>query len=199
MPTEAETLYVASIVCLAMFGILGTFDGLYFHLIKFRLHAHPTSLVEHLLHAMRGVLFTPIAFLFFVVNTGGILLWVGIGIVLADLCVEVWDVLVEKRSRAAIGGVSSAEAVVHVMATGFRMAALAFIVSAKPLSAWSLSSASIVDQPMPLYIVLAGYVMLASSFFGACGHIWLLRGPGGVWSAERRSSPAPVERARASA
>jgi hypothetical protein len=199
MSIEAETLYIASVVCLAMFGILGSFDGLYFHLVKYRLHAHPTSLVEHLLHAVRGALFTPIAYLFYIVNAGGTLLWLGIGVVLVDLGVEVWDVFVEKRSRASIGGVSSAEAVVHVMATGFRMAALAFILSAKPLSAWSLSSASIIDRAVPTYITLAGYVMFACSFVGACSHIWLLRAPGGVWSAAGRSSSSPVRSSRVGA
>jgi hypothetical protein len=175
-------LYAASVGCLVAFGVLGSFDGVYFHLMKYRLHEHRESLTEHLLHAMRGVLFTPIAYLFYVVPSAGKLLWLGLAVVAADLCVEVCDILVEKSARENLGGISPTEQVVHVMATAFRMASLAFILSTKPAAAFSWWSATVLPDALPLHVQLVGWVMFVSSSVGACSHVWLLRGRGGVWA-----------------
>lgn len=172
---STELLYAAAVGCLLAFGVLGSFDGVYFHLMKFRLHEHREALVEHLLHALRGVFFTPIAYLFYVVPSGGRLLWLGLAIVAGDLCVEICDILVEKKSRENLGGISPAESVVHVLATASRMASLAFMLATKPVSAFHWSSVSILPEVLPIHVQLGGWVMLISSFVGACSHILLLR------------------------
>jgi len=173
---STELLYAAAVGCLVAFGVLGSFDGVYFHLMKFRLHEHAEALVEHLLHALRGVCFTPIAYLFYVIPSGGRLLWLGLAVVAADLCVEVCDILVEKKSREKLGGISPPESVVHVLATGARMASLAFILATKPVSAFHWSSVSVLPEGLPILVRLGGWVMLVTSFVGACSHILLLRG-----------------------
>jgi len=185
IPSFSYSPYLASVVCLAMFGLLGAFDGVYFHLIKFKLHQHKEALNEHLIHAFRGLVFGPIAYFFFIRNSAGALLWAGLGAVVVDLTAEVWDILIEKESRAKLGGISPPEGVVHVLATGFRMAALAFSLSAKPADAWSWASATQLSSELPMYMQAAGYLMLTSSVVGAWSHIALLRSEGGVWAAQR--------------
>ena len=142
---DPYTTQMAAAVCLALFGILGAFDGIYFHMIKYKLYLHPPAQFEHQLHTFRGFLFVPIVALFFYWNVAGPLLWLGIGLLLVDFIAEIIDIAVEKEARAELGGISSAEAAIHVTATGFRMAALAIVLVAKPIDsfAWTAPSWSL--------------------------------------------------------
>jgi hypothetical protein len=152
---------------LALFCALGIFDGLYFHLYKFRLHEHPESSLEHLLHTTRAFLFAPIAYLFYIENVAGYLLMFGIGLVILDLILELFDVLVEQKSRAHLGGISSHESAVHVFASSFKMASLAMILAAKPLGAFSLSSPLFLHENYPPPLQFIGTAFMIGSLMGA--------------------------------
>lgn len=169
----------ASLACLILFSVIGAFDGIYFHLIKYKLHENPDSRLEHIIHAIRSFLFSPIALLFFVIDSRGGLLWLAIGLVMVDLVLETIDVLVEKESRRKIGGISSAESAVHVLATGFKTASLAFVMGAKPMLAWSLTSVMAAKwSQQPTILVLVGSVFAISTFIGGVSHLVMLRLPG---------------------
>ena len=79
-----------------LFALLGAFDGIYFHIYKYKLHLHPPAQFEHQIHSFRGVLFIPIVFLFFVLNSAGSLLWLGIALLAIDFVAELIDILIEK-------------------------------------------------------------------------------------------------------
>ena len=70
--------YQIATISLILFVLLGAFDGIYFHMIKYKLYKHPPAQFEHFLHTLRGFLFLPIALLFFVWNSAGSLLWLGL-------------------------------------------------------------------------------------------------------------------------
>ena len=158
---DPYTIQMSAVVCLALFGILGAFDGIYFHLIKYKLHRHPPAQFEHKLHTFRGFLFVPIVALFFYWNVAGPLLWLGIGLLLVDFIAEIIDIAVEKEARSELGGISSAEAAIHVTATGFRMAALAMIMVSKPIAAydWAINPWALQPHAPPLQIT-AGIFLL---------------------------------------
>ena len=155
-------------VFLGVFCVLGAFDGLYFHMIKFKLHLRPQSRTEHLIHTARAFFFVPIALLFFAFDTRGSLLVFGLFLVLCDLALEVVDILIEKESRRSLGGISSTECAVHVFASSFRMAALAFVMSTKPEGAFVVGpTASIVDMyPLELSVIGLGF-----AFFSLAGGV----------------------------
>ncbi len=50
---------------MVLFIALGTFDGLYFHLIKYKLHLLPAARREHLIHTARAFVFVPLSLLLF--------------------------------------------------------------------------------------------------------------------------------------
>jgi len=167
-------MIIASTVFLLLFCVLSTIDGLYFHLYKYKLHTSNRTLEEHLTHSIRALLFGPIIYLLYAVNAAGYFLWLAIFLVVADLAVETWDVLVERKSRAHLGGLSTAEYWVHINATTLRVAAIALALAGKPLSAWKLQNLPFMD-PYPRVVVLVALVLIACSVLTAIQHFWYLR------------------------
>ncbi len=169
-----HTVIVAAI-CLILAVLLGSVDGLYFHLWKYRLFKWPQSRFEHLLHTIRAFLSIPAGWLLFGKNYGGWLLWVGVIFASADAVVELIDTLIERRSRADLGGLSTAEYAVHINATGLRFAALALVFVAKPVESWSLSSPTLLDPPYPSWLTWLILTSIPGSLIGAFAHVWLMR------------------------
>lgn len=141
-----EYLYYLSIIFLNLFLIAAAADGLYFHLWKYKLHLRRESTFEHKLHTIRAFLFIPVLFFLFFMDFGGLALWAGIAFIMADLIVEMVDVFSEKSSRASLGGLSSAEYAIHIAATTLRIAAVSFILAAKPAAAWDFGSPIVMGE-----------------------------------------------------
>jgi hypothetical protein len=169
-------LVVAATICLILFTLLGSVDGIYFHLWKYRLYARAGSLWEHKLHTIRALLFIPMVWLLFVNNYGGLLLWSGLLVVAADLVVEMMDVLCERESRASTDGLSTGEYATHVAATSLRVTAIALILAAKPISAWSLSAPLVIAQSYPAWVGWLAVNLLPGAVIGVGLHLWLMRG-----------------------
>ena len=168
-----------------MFALLGAFDGIYFHMLKYKLHEHPPARFEHQIHTFRGLMFIPIALIFFVWNSSGMLLWLGLTLLLVDFIAEIVDIMVEKDARKELGGISSAETVIHVTATGFRMAALGIILALKPLGAYALVD-TISLSPFPTHLSIIGTCFVVGLGMALCaqglqsifGHLKTSRTPG---------------------
>lgn len=143
---------------LILFALLGAFDGVYFHMLKYKLYQHPPARLEHQIHTFRGFLFIPITLIFFAWNSAGLLLWLGLGLLLIDLIAEVVDILVEKKARETLGGISPAESVIHVTATGFRMAALGIVLALKPIDAFGFHALTHHFEPFPVYLATTGWL-----------------------------------------
>jgi len=168
-------LMIAALICLALAIVLGAIDGTYYHLKKYQLHLHAESRFEHQLHTIRAFLFAPIVWLLFGRNYGGWLLWLGVLAFAVDSVVELIDVLVENRSRAKLGGLSTGEYAIHVNATGLRIAAVALILAAKPPFAWASSSDLLVEQAYPAWVSCGALLTAGGSLIGGVQHLWLLR------------------------
>jgi hypothetical protein len=135
-----ETLMMTSTGLLVVFSFLSIFDGIYFHLWKFRLQEKEDSKFEHLTHTARAILFIPALVLIYSIGISGLLAWIALFVLGLDLVVEVFDVLNEKKSRAAIGGLPSEEYLLHIILTTLRVAALTLAFASIPAEAWSLTT-----------------------------------------------------------
>jgi hypothetical protein len=152
--------YQLATVFFGLFVLLGAFDGIYFHIYKYKLHLHPQAKLEHQIHTFRGLLFLPITLLFFILNSAGSLLWIGIALLIIDFIAELIDILVEKQARAELGGISPVESAIHVTATGFRMSALAIIITLKPIDAFVWSASTYDFATLPSYLQWTGIIFL---------------------------------------
>jgi hypothetical protein len=162
---------------LAAFAALAAVDGIGFHLWKLGLHARPEARREHRLHTARALLFVPILALVYGLPTGGLALWLGLSIALADTALEAWDVFEEPASRRALGGLSRAEAVLHALLVTLRAASLALAFAARPAGAWGWSAAWQLAPPDPARARFVLYGLLPGAVAVAALHLALARRP----------------------
>lgn len=148
MHESSETLLTISSALLLVFAALSAVDGIYVHLVRLRLHAHPSSWTEHLWHTGRALLFAPILLSLFAVVSGGALLWAGIALVVVDQALELLDTTSERQSRAPLGGLGTFEYVLHITLTTVRTAAIALALAARPAAAFALGAPSVL-APLP--------------------------------------------------
>lgn len=161
-----EHLIGLSLVFLNLFMIVGAVDLFYFHIWKYKLHKRPESRLEHKLHMTFAFVMVPLAYLLYYQNSGGWALWAGVFFVAAALGTEMADVFSEGDSRASIGGLTTAEYSLHVAATIFKVASFAFVFSAKPVTAWSLASPSVLGSYGWMAEMMALQVMVGSFIVG---------------------------------
>lgn len=146
MHESLEALLSVASALLLGFTALSAVDGIYIHLVRLRLHAHPSSWTEHVWHTGRALLFAPILLTLFTVVSGGARLWAGIGLVVLDQALELLDTTSERSSRAPMGGLGTFEYVLHVTLTTLRTAAIALTLAARPASAYSLDAPHVVAE-----------------------------------------------------
>jgi hypothetical protein len=144
---STEILQFLGFVFAGLFVVLGAFDGIYFHLIKYKLHTFPESKFEHQIHSVRGILLALIGGLVLMTSKHEVLpvevgalstsLKLAMFFIVVDLLLEVVDIYVEKKSRANLGGISSSEMVLHVFASSFRMAAIVLLLLVAQIEGFS--------------------------------------------------------------
>jgi len=169
--TSPPILELAAVFFL-LHALLGSIDGAYFHLHKYKLHTHRDTFVEHITHTLRAWTMMLAAVLLFAVNSAGVLLWGAVCVLVLDLLIETWDVWIEPKSRQRFGGLSSAEYLVHAHSIFLYAAAWALALIAKAPESWSLASPMVLEQPHPDYVTRLGWVIAIGSLLGALQHSW---------------------------
>lgn len=116
---------------LVSFALLAVFDGLYLHIIKYELHRHKESKLEHLSHTIRAIIFPAIVYFLFVVHDSVIFFYLGLAFVLVDIIVLAVDAYMEKDSRTFMGGLPRWEYILHLFVNGFHFASIAVFLVLK--------------------------------------------------------------------
>ena len=116
---------LAAVAALTAFVMLSLYDGVVVHFFIERLPTREAARIEHRLHTARALAFPAILVTFF---AGRGPAWLGFGLLAIDLMLEVWDMAVERRSRAHSGGLLSSEYVVHGLLTTLRATAITFTI-----------------------------------------------------------------------
>ncbi len=129
-------LLTASLYFLIPVMIIAPVDGIYLHLVKYKLQENPESRKEHLVHTLRSFLFFPISLLLFVWNVSGPLLYLLMGVLVFDFILEIADLIEERRSRDKLGGIPHLEYMLHMIVTATRTTATTLALSSKPFGAW---------------------------------------------------------------
>lgn len=168
-----ETLVVATILLIGH-ALMGAVDGMYLHDLKYALHKHVDSFTEHIAHTLRVMAMIPLVLLLFALNTGGMLLWLAVFVLILDILFQSWDISLERKSRERYGGLSTAEYQIHILSTLFYGAALALALIAKPASAWEWASPLILDTPHPTFVSTIGWVMFIGAILAGLLHLYYL-------------------------
>lgn len=171
MASSHLTSLVAA-VALGLFALVAFVDGIWIHLVRLRLHARPASRREHALHTGRALLTPPLLLTVFGSATGP-WLWVGVVLLLADQVLEVMDMLEEKRSRQALGGLSTGEYGAHGAVITVRAVAIALALILRPAEAW-VTTVSTFDAGAVAWV---GRQLVAGSVVAAVVHVALLLRP----------------------
>lgn len=178
------SLMIASSWILLAFLFLSAFDGIYYHLWKFRLQEREDSKFEHITHTLRALLFVPTIIFVYWIGLQSYILWFALVILAFDLATEVLDVLNENASRATLGGLPSNEYLVHITLTTLRVAALTLAFAALPNEAWHLNAGLSVEVPelskLIALQVLPGAILVAGL------HLYLIFDPMFVTRMETR-------------
>jgi hypothetical protein len=172
METVRDIVFVLTSFTLVMFAVLGSIDGFYLYVWRFKLYLHQASRFEHLTHTLRAVFFPFILYFIFMHNYAGFWLWVGCVFVLLDIIVTTIDAFSEKDSRTFMGGLPRWEYILHLFANGFHFAALALILAAKPLAYWSGAVGQTFEYPR--YLVAISQNLLPGGLIVALAHLLLL-------------------------
>lgn len=97
-------------------SMIGALDVLYFHLYKLKLYAHPASVWEEVTHLSRHAIFLAIVATILTVEPAQAAPIVA-ALFALDLLNTAVDVWLERASRQALGGLSSAEYLLHVLSS----------------------------------------------------------------------------------
>ncbi|OJW79611.1 MAG: hypothetical protein BGO69_12850 [Bacteroidetes bacterium 46-16] len=125
-----EIAFITAIVLLAAFVLLAMFDGLYLHLMRYKLYAHTESRNEHISHTVRAILF-PIILYFLYLGTSDTAFYIGLAVIVIDILVLGADAYMEKDSRTFMGGLPRWEYILHLMVNGFHFASIAVFIVIK--------------------------------------------------------------------
>lgn len=125
-----EVAFITTITLLVVFVMLALFDGLYLHLIRYKLHEHKESRNEHISHTIRAILFPIILYVLYLGNSDGAF-YIGVIVIIIDILVLGADAYMEKDSRAFMGGLPRWEYILHLMVNGFHFASIAVFIVIK--------------------------------------------------------------------
>lgn len=125
-----EVAFVLAIALLTVFVVLALFDGLYLHIIRYKLHEHKESRNEHISHTIRAILFPVILYALYLGNSDEAF-YFGMLLVMIDILVLGIDAYMEKESRAFMGGLPRWEYILHLMVNGFHFASIAVFIVIK--------------------------------------------------------------------
>lgn len=143
-----------SLIALGLFGLLSPIDGVYFHLFKYKLQENPDSKKEHLVHTLRAITFIPIVLMLFYWNLSGWLLWVLTFLIIVDMVIAAIDIWEERQSRSKIGGLSSAEYLLHAVLITLHTLAMSLALASKPAEAWTS------EMQLPVYPEISKFLSL---------------------------------------
>lgn len=113
---------------LALLGVIGAFDTLYFHEWRGRLVARPEMRAELRLHVARDAIYVVIFGTLPVIAWQGWMVALLALLLLAEIVITMADFVTEDRVRVGIGGVFAGERVTHALMGIVYGAMLAFLV-----------------------------------------------------------------------
>ena len=96
-------------------GGIGAIDFVYNHIYRYRLHAHASSFREHGVHTLLTLVLTVTVVMLVFIDMGRVGFAIFLGIQALAVIFTLWDVSIERASRAPLGGLPTHEYVLHTV------------------------------------------------------------------------------------
>ncbi|AUN99687.1 hypothetical protein DOM21_02365 [Bacteriovorax stolpii] len=151
-----------SLGILLIFSILSFVDGVYIHLLHYRLQEQTASKYEHYLHSLRALLFFLILLFIYYFRSSGIWLWIGCFFILFDYIIESIDMFAEKESRQELGGLPSFEYWLHGTLVMLRSLSLGLWFSSISLSRFNLNDSAMKAHLTGLSSLLIEQILIST-------------------------------------
>lgn len=149
----SSSYHTVALYLLVAQGLMGAYDTIYHHELRAALPQQTSAIVELKIHAMRGLLygvvFISVAWFIF----GGAWFWVFFTLVFVEICLSLWDFLVEDRDRQ----LPWSERVLHTLLAINGGAAFGLLATQGPY--W-------LALPNELFVQTHGWLTLVLSLFG---------------------------------
>tara|TARA_X000000950_G_C13891566_1_gene651099 strand:- start:1015 stop:1584 length:570 start_codon:yes stop_codon:yes gene_type:complete len=148
-------------------GILGFVDEYFFHHKKDQILKRQECFRENILHIIRLFTFSLIFFFVSATNLEGLFCFIPLGLIALDLVVSILDIFEEKKSRAKMGGLSTAEYFIH-MSLSFHLGILYFNYIPYFLKKISLSNEFVavnIVQTSNLRIIVFSFSLFSLLYF----------------------------------
>ena len=168
---------------LLILGVCGAIDILLYHSVSHGIRTHPDSRQELIVHSLRGPTYATLFVLVPNFALHGAFFWLLMALFAVDIVISIWDFMIERDSRAFLGGLPSGEYVLH-MIIGMLFGGLVTSVCLNAGS-WAALPTHFAYAPagVPLLLRLAmgimALIVLYSGALDAAAAIRLGRLPGG--------------------
>lgn len=146
-------------ILLALIGLLGAFDVAFFHSWKGRLASRRECRREVVIHVVRGVVYAAQFLVVPNLRFAGLAYALLVALFVVDASVAVADVLEEPRSRAAQGGLSGGEYLMHIVLSVLVGAMLCALFQGS--SGWWRGPTEIVVEPHAPWALRALLALMA--------------------------------------
>ncbi|MBN4081470.1 hypothetical protein JYT44_03805 [Caldithrix abyssi] len=165
-------MIIAATIFMVLFGLLGIWDGAYYHDFKYKLAKDKESINEHIVHTCRSVAFPLVVYYLYQHDFGGRIMMIGIFAAAIDVILLSIDVRIEGHSRNRFGGLSNGEYATHIFANTFHYVSIALILAAKPAEAWTLTHSFEFARPYPEVTGWIAAVFVTGGIIVAGWHFW---------------------------
>ncbi len=159
---------------LLVYSGVGTVDGIYNHLYRYRLYAHASSFTEHLSHTFLslGLALTVTTLVFVEVGTVGFAFLLGIQAL--SVLNTLWDVSLELKSRAPLGGFPVHEYVLHTVIFLLHGAFIWAVIANADQLVHGTGFGTLRWPPLPTFLLSNAVVLVVGGLALFVLHIYLL-------------------------
>jgi hypothetical protein len=160
---------------LLVYSSVGTVDGIYNHLYRYRLYAHASSFSEHLSHTFLslGLALTVVMLVF--VEMGSVGFAFLLGVQALSVLNTLWDVLLEPKSRAPLGGLPPHEYFLHTIILFLHGAFLWAVIANADQLVHGAGFGTLRWPPLPSLLLSNAVVLLIGGLAMFVVHVYLLR------------------------
>ncbi len=160
---------------LLLYSGIGTIDGIYNHLYRYRLYAHASSFIEHLSHTFLSLgLALTVAMLVFV-DMGTVGFAFLLGIQALSVLNTLWDVSLELKSRAPLRGFPVHEYVLHTVIFLLHGAFIWAVIANADQLVHGAGFGILRWPPLPSFLLSNAVVLMIGGLAMFVVHVYLLR------------------------